>query len=142
MPQIMDTHLKALSRQLIAQLLRDAVFAFRHEIKRRTKAPLRIHLHQLAATFQPSLVLDIMSQDEGKFFPVRPAGPAWRRTLRTWHNRPNRADLCALASGKPTADGAPNIKRHQGFDAEIDFVAKHWWAVGNKRVKIVSTTRP
>src|SRR5262249_12859878 len=93
--KIVYPHLESAVSEFVPQLGRDWVTSFRDKIKGRAKSKFRLEVHQGPALAQACFALNIVRENKGKFFALRPTCPVFRRTLRSWHNRPDVPDALA-----------------------------------------------
>ena len=81
-----------------------------------------LDLHQRPALLQPSLAFDIVSQDEGEPFSLRPPRPPMRLDLGSGHDWPNIANLGSHPLDQLPARSRPERSRNEWLKAVVDRV--------------------
>jgi hypothetical protein len=90
-----EPDLETADRQLLTDLGGHNIFAG-HKIQYGPETEPLLNVGKFQAIIKPFLRIDIMGEDQRKFFLVRPAGPSGRRLLRWFENRPDTSALTEL----------------------------------------------
>src|SRR4029077_1610628 len=93
--KIVYPNLESTSGEFLPQFSWNPVASFRDKIKGGAESKIQFQLHQGAAPVQARFALDVVRQNQRKFFALRPAWPVFRWMLRSRHDGPDVSDLLA-----------------------------------------------
>ena len=117
--EIMNPNFKTTFDQILAQLGRRFVAAFGNEVERRSKTQLSLKFRQPPALSQPGGPLDIVSDDEREFLPLRPSIPAGRSHSSALVNGPVEARLTKFPHCQIAPHRIAQAIRHERLDSII-----------------------
>ena len=118
-PEVVDTDFESLAGEGVAKGGGHDIGAFGDEVERGAEPEPPVHLGDLKAAIETSLAVDVVGQDEGELFAVRPAGPAIGGRTRRLIDVPDAAQPTAQSFGSKASNREPDLPGYRGLENVI-----------------------
>jgi hypothetical protein len=116
MMEVVDTDFKAATCKFSAKRGWNGILSFGNEVEGGSEAEGFFQGGELKAIVEPATAFDIMSEDNGEFFAVRPTGPISRRDLAAGSDGPNGSGAGEEMVGKAPPGSHPYFMRKVGLE--------------------------
>jgi hypothetical protein len=124
--EIMDSYLKPLFREPIAQIVRSTIFTLRNKIERRPESQFHFDGCELLDPPDSKRTFYVMRENKREPFAVGPSLPAFRRGSRRLQDRPDSPRALERYSGMDPSQDQPNSPAQVRLNGIIEPSSSHF----------------